>query len=891
MSDSNRPIQARRRTPADATDFEKEQLRPLLSESSDLPTILTKLNPSLAWLRFFVDAIVAKDDKLLAAWIAHNFADTGAIREVVDNLHLLGPDAAKILQYHLDHVPVPLPSAIEKAWRLLIQSMRTNAGADTFGDWFEIAPRVRNGDTSPELLSQFANAVRPKIRLSSPTLSPEQDKQPVEHPWQLLSINFDVSADIIGADMVATWPEGVSPAVDIALIAKLMEGLRGALDEAIYAEVEDFNGYSRSCADVPSVADHPQNAHRRGFLVITRVLAHLWERLAAKSPTDALHVLQGWKSQHYKLIQRLVLFASAHPIVPAEAAGQSLLDVPQGDFFLSGARVEVVRLIKARWSDIPIPMRDAILHRICEGPPHDWFRQGVPVDQLINLARFEVLADMERQGLALNADSEALLRQLRSRWPDWQPEPARQAGFLSWIEGPRLVTRDGTELDGVADEDLVAAAARLIAEKGPLHGELWQGVCRSDPDRAARGLKVAAATGDWPEDFWRPLLWSQTVYSAPETAPAIATLLQACPVEEFRSIVPAAAWWLSQHMQVLTDAVLWSVWDRISEGPFGETDAIDGEALTTAMNSPLGRLADVLLQRLAGTQRGQAAPPELLRRLDQLVSAPGRAGMLARLYLAANVYPLFERVPDWTREHIVPIFDWSNPDASQAWAARKYVNHIGSPELFALTKRPLLELFGRSDTGSDEARTFSQWLISVLIANRRHSAAYPLTEAEVRTALRRADDKALPSVAQRLMVEMKQAPEGQQVAVWRSLVGPIFEGVWPLDVSLQTSASTFALVQLLRATGEAFPLAADIVIPFIRPDGRPGHMSVIPLIDAPEALFVSAPAKMLELTVAVVGDAADGSVYGLTQVLDRIRDIAPELAETPQFRRLVNRAA
>jgi len=891
MSESSRPVQVRRRTPADATDFEKEQLRFLLAESSDLPAILTRLNPSLAWLRFFVDAIIAKDDRLLAAWIARNFADMGAIREVVDNLHLLGPDTAKILEYHLNHVPEPLPSAIEKAWRLLIKSIRTNAGADVFGDWFEIAPRIRNGDTSPELLSRFANAVRPKIRLSSPTLFPEQDKQPVEHPSQLLSINFDVSEDITGADMAATWPESVNPAADIALIAKLMEGLCGALDEATYAEVEDFNGYSRSCADVPSVADHPQNAHRRGFLVITRVLADLWERLAAKSPTDALHVLQEWKGQHYKLVQRLVLFASAHPIVPAETAGQSLLDVPQGDFFLSGARVEVVRLIRARWSDIPIPMRDAILRRICEGPPRGWFRQGVPVDQLIDLARFEVLADMEREGLALNTETEAILREIRSRWPSWQPEPARQAGFLSWIEGPRLVTRDGTELDRVADRDLVAAAARLIAEKGPLHGERWQGLCRSDPDRAARGLKVAAAAGDWPEDFWRPLLWSQTGYLAPETAQAIATLLQSCPIKEFRSIVPAAAWWLSQHTQVLTDAVLWFLWDRILEGPFDETDAIAGEALTTAMIAPVGRLADVLFQRLAGVQRGQAVSPELPRRLDQLVSTPGRAGVLARVYLAANVYPLFERVPDWTREHVVPMFDWSNPDASQAWAARKYANHIGSPKLFELTKRPLLELFARSDTGPDEARIFSQWLISVLIANRRHSAAYPLTEAEVRSALRGAGDKALPSVAQRLMIEMKQAPEGQQVAVWRSVVGPIFEGVWPLDVSLQTSASTFALVQLLRATGEAFPLAADIVIPFIRPDGRPGHRSVIPLIDAPEALFVSAPAKVLELTVAVVGDTADGSVYGLTQVLDHILDKAPELAETPQFRRLVNQAA
>lgn len=891
MTEPKSPIELRRKTLAEATDFEREQLRFFLSQPVDVATALATLNPSLTWLRFFVEAKLAKDGGPVAAWIARNFSSIEAVHEVVENLHLLGPETAEVLRRHLDHHSEPLPPVMQKAWALLIESMRANSGANPLSGWYEIAPRIRSGDTSPELLRRLANTLRPTIRLSSPTLFQEDGQQPIEHAWQVLTVRFEVAEDVTAENVLSAWPGDASPEADVAVLSKLTDALRDALEQATDAEVEDLKGYSRSCADVPSIASHSQNAYHRGFLPITRVLADLWERLAGKSSSEALWVLQGWKTAPNRLFQRLVLFASANPVVSGDDAGQSLLQLQPGDLFLSGVTVEAVRLIKARWSDISVPVRDAILHRICEGPPRDWFRQGVPIDQLVDLARFELLADMERQGLALNTEAQCLLVEIRSRWPNWQPQPEGQAGFHSWIESPNPVVHDVTELNGVADENLVPVAARLLAEKGLLYGDSWRGLCLSDPDRAARGLRTAAAAGSWPREFWESLLWSQTPYSIPETAQSVAALLQSCSVEQLRSIVSAAAWWLSTHSEALADSVLWPLWDRIAESPLPEAVSVTGDALNRAMNSGSGRLAEILLRRLASGTRGEEISSESLARLDQLVNAPGEAGLLARVYLASNVHPLFERVPAWTRDKIIPLFDWTHPDAPHAWAARKYARHIGSPELFRLTKRPLLELFTRNDVDSDDIRIYSQWLISVLIANRRHSATYPLTEAEVRTALRRAGEKGMPSAAHRLMSEMGGAPPEQKAAVWQSVVGPIFEGVWPLDVDLQTSASTFGLVQLLRRTGEAFPVAANIVIPFIRSDDRPGHRNVIALTDAPEELFTSAPGRMLDLTAAVVGDAVDGSIYGLSQVLDRIRAIDPELAETPRFRKLANQSA
>jgi hypothetical protein len=315
------------------------------------------------------------------------------------------------------------------------------------------------------------------------------------------------------------------------------------------------------------------------------------------------------------------------------------------------------------------------------------------------------------------------------------------------------------------------------------------------------------------------------------------------------------------------------------------------DALTDALNAPAGRLAEVLLKKMTKGSGDSEFPAEMLRRFDRLVDAPGRSGLLARIRLAAEVSMLFERAPVWTRAKIVPLFDWTCTDAADAWAARKYSNYIGSPELFGLTKRPFLEMFGRNDVAAEDLRIFAEWLTVVLIANQQRSDRYPLMATEARAALRRAGDKALSSVGHRLAIEMEQANPEDKVTRWRTVVGPVFQAIWPLDVELQTPASTFKLTHILRAAGDAFPEAAGVIIPFIRPEDPHTHTTVFSIADAPEGLYASAPGKMLDLLAAVVGEAAPGSVYSLDKALDRIRALDPSLANTRKFQKLLSLAA
>jgi hypothetical protein len=309
-----------------------------------------------------------------------------------------------------------------------------------------------------------------------------------------------------------------------------------------------------------------------------------------------------------------------------------------------------------------------------------------------------------------------------------------------------------------------------------------------------------------------------------------------------------------------------------------------------ALNAPAGRLVEVLINKVTKGD-GSELSDDVRARLDRLVDTPGKPGLLARVRLAADVPYLFDRAPNWTTSRLIPLFDWSSPDAVDAWSARKYSNSIGSPVLFGVVKKPFLQMFGRSDTPTEDLRTFAEWLTAILIANHAHDAGYPLLATEVRSALRRAGVSALPSVGHHLAIEMERATAEQKLAHWRTVVGPVFQAIWPLDVDLQTSATTFKLVQILLATGEAFPEACDIILPFIRPDDRHAHTTLFSIVQAPDELYEAAPSKILDVIGAVVGEALPGSVYSLGKALSRVRAIDPRLAGTRKFQKLLTFAS
>jgi hypothetical protein len=485
-----------------------------------------------------------------------------------------------------------------------------------------------------------------------------------------------------------------------------------------------------------------------------------------------------------------------------------------------------------------------------------------------------------------------LLNEIRTRHPAWIGVEPEKAGFTMWHGSVSPVVGTKEKLASVASDQLIAAAKKAASEADFLEGDSWQGLCQSEPILAFQGIKDALPDERWHEWAWRPLLWAANKIADVDVLNDIAALLVEWPdTLAFGETVGAAAFWIDQVADKLKAPVLWALWDFIERRAPRESEISNNDVFSTALNNPVGNLAAVLLKRTPRIKGQVELGKQLRARYEKLIGGEDTFALLARVRISGAISFLFERAPQWTTAKILPFYDWNSPDALAMWSARKYSNHIGSYKLFDLTKKPFLELFVRPGVPEEDLRAYADWLGFILLANQAGRTSYSLTMSEVRSILRRAGSSSLSTFAHRLAIDMEAAKPQEKRRVWNDIVGPVFQGSWPLDIESQTPNATFKLVQILLATGAAFRSAAPVIMPFIRAESARDHTSIYSLSRASDDFYKAAPDVMLDLLSAVAGEAPDRSLFGLSDALGKLREAAPHLAETRQFKKLSAQAS
>jgi len=195
VTDMAEPEKAMKKTPADVTEFEREQLRFFLS-GDDLAATLAEMNPSLAWLAILLEMNVIESENQLVAWIERNFADADTIREVVANIRFFGPETANFLEYRVNAQAATLLPLFVKCWMLIIRQMRASKQGFVGSEWFEIEPQLRRGDTSPAVVQRLANVLCPKLKIDKRLLWTVSENKNPEKPSDLMSIDYEVDDSI-----------------------------------------------------------------------------------------------------------------------------------------------------------------------------------------------------------------------------------------------------------------------------------------------------------------------------------------------------------------------------------------------------------------------------------------------------------------------------------------------------------------------------------------------------------------------------------------------------------------------------------------------------------------------------------------------------------------------
>jgi NAD-dependent SIR2 family protein deacetylase len=913
----------------DPTAWRRRQLGPILSEApssisedrlqncvallghGDACELLGDLSPEAGWLPVLIERRVFDRERALPGeWIAKRIDDPSMIRACA-GLPTLDEQARWHTERALEREWAALTPLRAKAWRLLLASKRP-ARTDLLDDsWFLISPNIKRGVTDFEARRLISRILRPQLQISK-ALHWGNETREVDAPealHDLLRIEFNSAEHPPVNEILDVWPQDIEH--EVALFRTLDRALLDALEEA--QDVGLLDGWDRTSYDVPSVATHPQNAHRSGFYPITRALADIWHRLIARDANRARALVQPWADSPYLLVCRLSLFVHEHAaFTPVEAAAAvTKLD---DEVFWGNARVEIMRLLASRWALFSAPDRLAIETRIRQGEPRNLY----PTDAFENEEEWRSIQDssiyrrlkrIELAGGALTAESMQVIAEISARHPTWRPSRGDRDDFHYWHE-----TRSGPDgqpelLADVADDALVKEAMRLQRERHFEQGDIWRVFCSADPERALCGLRLEADNGRWDPEAWRCLLWAANDKGDALFQLAIADLLSRMPEARLSELLPAATSWLQRQREALSvpdqsgGSRFLTLWDFLADRSYipekGAVEAGGDDDLTTeSLNRPGGMLAWSLLDSLSAAkpQRNSGLSAELKYRFDRLATAPGQPGLLARVCLSRSLAYIEAIDPSWVEVNLQPRLNWDHPEAFSLWRSFAH-GGFGSARLFNALKPAALAAFEHQKLSDDEFEGLISSLLSVAIWHQRGEAPeYDLTTAEIRRTLTVGPHSARQNVSWNLWRMMgkpesengedKDADAADKPTRWRKVVGPLFRDIWPLDARLRSQSTTRNLVLMALECGDAFPEAVDAILDLIVPYQLYQISHSLRLDNRHSELVRQHPRAVIKLTNALIDPALFPVPSDLAGLLSECVATCPDIARDPKYLRL-----
>jgi len=235
-----------------------------------------------------------------------------------------------------------------------------------------------------------------------------------------------------------------------------------------------------------------------------------------------------------------------------------------------------------------------------------------------------------------------------------------------------------------------------------------------------------------------------------------------------------------------------------------------------------------------------------------------------------------------------PLLAWNQPGSLPLWKSYSQ-GQTGSAHLFNSLKPTLLQAFERQDLSDHEYEGLFSQILSVGIWHRQGDAAeYNLTTAEIKRAL----TVGPPAVRQnaswnlwRMMGEADGVPK-DKAERWRTVYGPLFRDIWPLDARLRSEQTTRNIIHMVLECEGAFPDAVESVLDLIVPYQLYALAHSLRLEPRHDELVRQFPAAFVRLANAIIDPAQFPVPNDLATLLQECVAENPAVANEPSYIRL-----
>lgn len=587
-----------------------------------------------------------------------------------------------------------------------------------------------------------------------------------------------------------------------------------------------------------------------------------------------------------------------------------MADIPF--LWASGGRKEALALLDALWIEGTDEHRKRITDAILAGPPADLLAQLGEDDRPKSRDRriFDRLIGIERLGAPpLGERLQAEVERLAIAYPHWTVPEGERAQFASWSE-VRLGPESDYSVDDLTQKNTAELVELLVTSAERREGllEAWKEFGEAEPENAILVLESLGSREDpGPIDVWQYGLWGlrstakdaslrQRVLDAVEQIPD-AVVKHPNVTRVSADYLHAAA---SSSPSPTNDPTVWRFFDRMMISvKLDETNLQeeDREAVTHAINSSMGVLAQTFFALLfaRSLKVWSKIPIDLRARADRLMTPSSALNRPARVIAASRLSYLFAVDPDWTKEWLVPSFDWmaSEVEAAAVWQGYAWQPRIDE-KLWPVIRPYFLQVFEADhlNTIGEMAKSLVQLLMLVVLDIEKNRIPNNVVRAALRSMSDRHRAEALSWITYFLAQPEEPGGEGDTTgspktadSIWSQRVAPWLANVWPPEPGIQSGSTSEYLAQIAIVTDSRFPEAVEAIIPHLVRTNAFYELDRLRQSTHPE----NHPRAVIRLIDALADRLTTSyDTRDLSNILQRVRAADPTIINVGAFTELSN---
>ena len=812
------------------------------------------------------------DDPKLLLWIAKK---GGILHETFSR------DIAESLTKH------PPSSSMHILWNLALSGrLKSSSTRLDFYDWRK---RFNKEGLTASLRLQLREFLTPCVQIDGAATSFRDDEPAIEEvnksvkelvDWDLV-LNTNYAHSVFKeSKQNAQWEEALPE-----LLSDFSTLLKDALDLTRELGAAD-DKHDGSYWSQPSIAEHPQNSDCHDWTVLIDLTRDAWLAMTTVSADRAKLEVLRWLNVPFPIFRRFTFFAATNTSLfqPKQSLEWLLVDDHWWLWSTETLR-EAIRLLVCIVPELDANDREVLERAILNGPPVERFRDDIEPDSLKQSRDRDVwlrLAKIASTGVELGPDASQRLRMLSQENQKWRLSDDERDEFPVW-------TGDVSEWRTFLATPKCRKDLVLWLQKHPEEDHWkeddWRERCKRDFATTACALYALARRGEWIVKRWREAFqaWSEETHLA-RSWRRLADVIKDAPDNVIQDLSYSISWWLQAVAKVIdqNEETFFQLIHRLLELSCEEEQEPGDDLVFRAINHPVGHVTDAALKwwYRQSLEDDQGLVDSLNVDFTNICNPDIGGYRPGRIILASNIITFFRVDQAWTKQHLLPLFDWqkSEIEARGAWAG-----FLRSPRLY----RPLMDAFKAQflETASHyQSLRPSGKQYAALLTFAALEPGDTFTKKELREATSFLPEDGLKEALQALGRAIEGAGE-QRAEYWHNRAKPYLKYIWPKRRELVTPNMAENFARVCIKADEEFPDAFKEISVWLTPIEHPDY--VVHRLHL-SGLCGRFPEKALDFLSTIMGANAQWPPGDLKVCLESIIQKQGVLAEDIRYQRLVD---